>query len=61
MKEQVHFYQDLYKEKPQTATFETFTENVTLPEITRNQKISCEGLINVQECVHVLRKMKKNK
>ena len=58
LEEQVTFYKALYCEEPHTLPFEKFIE---LPFLSQNQCESCEGNITEDECIHVLRKMKRNK
>ena len=62
LKEQVRYYSDLYTQNTETQTTHedttTFMENVNIPKLTAEEKMTCEGLIEEEEAAYALHSMK---
>ena len=60
---QVQYYKDLYKKNDATLrhSYECFVENVDIKELSPENKESCEGLLDINECKVSLDKMANNK
>ena len=58
------FYKELYTSTGANSDdqrFDTFVNNPVLPEISADQKQSCEGLLTKDECFASLKQMAKGK
>ena len=63
LSEQQHFYQELYtsrNNKDNSQTIETFLEDLNIPKLSEEQKISCEGKITSEECALLLDSFQNN-
>ena len=62
-KEQVSFYQTLYTSKKGYSheKLEKFIEGITLPELSNDEMLSCEGILTTAECQKAIKGMKNNK
>ena len=60
---QVQYYNDLYKKNDATLrhSYESFVESVDIKELSPENKKSCEGLLDINECKVSLDKMANNK
>ena len=60
---QVQYYKDLYKKNDATLrhSYKSFVENVDIKELSPENKESCEGLLDINECKVSLDKMANNK
>ena len=60
---QVQYYKGLYKKNEATLrhSYESFVENVDIKELSPENKESCEGLLDINECKVSLDKMANNK
>ena len=58
LSEQKRFYQELYtsqdKKADNTRATECFLNNLNIPGLTEQQKLSCEGEITSNECTNIL-------
>ena len=57
-----NYYQDLYSEKEiDQLKFDSFTNNDTIPKLSEENKMSCEGKITLPEMEKVIKTFKLNK
>ena len=62
LSEEKNFYYDLYKTKAvDTDSIKSFLKNLSIPQISEEQKLSCEGQITVEECKRILETFQNNK
>ena len=61
--EQKHFYEDLFKAKTTDSdhSVKTFLNNLDIPQLSEEQKLSCEVGISTEECKKILETFENNK
>ena len=61
LNEQKSFYENLYDYQEQTnSTFNFFNDN-SIPKLSENEKLLCEGMITARECEIAIKDMKNGK
>ena len=62
LSEQKNFYYNLYKTKAEdTDSIKSFLNNLNIPQLSEEQKLSCEGQITIEECKRMLDTFQCNK
>ncbi|KAL9983202.1 hypothetical protein ACROYT_G005340 [Oculina patagonica] len=60
--EQKNFYHNLYKtSSTDTDSIKSFLDNLNIPQLSEDQKQSCEGQITIDECKRILETFQNNK
>lgn len=55
-------YYNLYKTKAvDTDSIKSFLNNLGIPQLSEEQKLSCEGQITIEECKEILETFENNK
>ena len=62
LSKQKNFYYNLYKTKAvDKDSIKSFLNNLSIPQLSEQQKLSCEGQITIEECKKILETFQNNK